>query len=49
MSKGRKAFGPSKKKACDTHHCKKPKKKALYKMPSAAEQEIKHTRINTPR
>ncbi len=22
---GRKAFGPSKKKACDLHHCKKKK------------------------
>lgn len=49
MSKGRKAFGPSKKKACDLHHCKKPKKEILYKAPPATEQEIKHTRINTPR
>lgn len=28
---GRKAFGPSKKKACDTHHCKKSKKSASAK------------------
>ena len=31
MSKGRKAFGPSKKKACDLHHCKKPKRKFRIK------------------
>lgn len=47
MSKGRKAFGPSKKKACDQHHCKKQKKEGLYKVPPVTEQEIKHTRINT--
>lgn len=47
MSKGRKAFGPSKKKAGDIHHCKKPKKDASYKVPAATEQKIKHTRINT--
>ena len=49
MSKGRKAFGPSKKKACDLHHCKKPKKKVSYKLPPDTKQEIKHTRINTLR
>jgi hypothetical protein len=29
MSKGRRAFGPRKKKYCDFHHCRK-KKKSVY-------------------
>ncbi|MDD5431776.1 MAG: hypothetical protein PHO70_02165 [Candidatus Omnitrophica bacterium] len=46
MSKGRKAFGPSKKQACDLHHCKK-KKGAFSKHSESTKPEIKHSRINT--
>lgn len=46
MSKGRKAFGPSKKQACDLHHCKKKKKEASYKELSGG-GEAKHSRIRT--
>ncbi len=42
---GRKAFGVKKKKACDSHHCKKLKKEQEYKF-STEEQHIIHSRVS---
>lgn len=39
----RKAFGLTKKKACDLHHCKKSKKEPLKL--SAVKSGIKHARV----
>jgi hypothetical protein len=42
----RKAYGMSKKHACDLHHCKKKKKEPAYKG-LAVTAEIKHSRVDT--
>lgn len=43
---GRKAFGPSKKQACDMHHCKKKKKEGVHKH-DLGETKVLHSRIDT--
>ncbi len=42
---GRKAFGKSKKQACDIHHCKKHKKESVSEL-QRTQSGVKHSRVD---